>query len=214
MTWTRRIFWLLLVAAVVGGVAYLWNAQHITEDELRAWAAQAHPGLVFALVFLLPLLGFPISITLVLVGIRFGFAGGMAVVAAVVLGQLLIGLPLGRGPLHGLAKKLFGARIDALARAGWQHQAVVTFLTTLIPGPPYIGKVYGLAAARVPAVLYLGIGWPVYVVTSIPLVGLGGSAMHLSTERLLLFGGLAVGLALALHWARRRWGQRTVGPEA
>ncbi|KAF0094939.1 MAG: hypothetical protein E1N59_1367 [Puniceicoccaceae bacterium 5H] len=208
--WVSRIFWALLAAALIGLGVYLWQHHNLTEQDVQEWARSAHPLWVIGMILVLPMFGFPISITLFITGVRFGFGWGMAIVTLVVLLQLLAALPLGRGPLNRVAHKCFGDRVHALRNASTRSQAVITFFTTLIPGPPYIGKIYGLAAAHVPPSIYLGIGWPIFVITAVPLVGLGGAAFNVNADRILLFVALAALLALGLHWVRKRWGGKAV----
>ncbi|MDP0500576.1 MAG: hypothetical protein Q7P63_10795 [Verrucomicrobiota bacterium JB022] len=206
---TKRIFWALLLLGLFG-LGFFLMQQGLEAEEMQDWARGAHPAWVIAAILFLPMFGFPISITLFITGLRFGFGWGMLVVAVVVLLQLLAALPLGRGPLRGLAQKCLGQRIDSLSKASLRSQAMVTFFTTLIPGPPYIGKIYGLAAAHIPARLYYGIGWPVFVITSVPLVGLGSATFEVQADRIFLFIALGVALAFGLHWARKRWSNQTM----
>lgn len=194
--------------AVVSMVLLAWLI-HAHQSELSKEAFIAFgreiPSLWFVVLFLiLPLVGFPISVCLVLAGIHFGFAGGMAVSAVAVVFHNFAAYRL----THGL----FRARMRGfLENAGYaippidvRHRVRFTALFSAIHGPPYIAKLYLLALTDIPFRIYFWVGAPIYVFfCAIPVaVGSAATTMHVAWIYFVI-GAFAV-IALAGFWLRRR----------
>jgi len=200
--------------ALVSLVCLAWLI-HAHQDELSKEAlikfGREIPSGWFMLAFLvLPLLGVPISVFLVLAGIHFGFTGGMAASTVAVFFHNFAAYRL----THGL----FRARMRGfLEKAGYvippidvRHQVRFTALFSAIHGPPYIAKLYLLALTDIPFPIYFWVGAPVYAVfCAIPVaVGNAVTTMHV-TWIYFAVGGVAL-LTLAGYWLK--WRRQEVLP--
>src|SRR5688500_6382854 len=83
----RRI---LIGAGIAAGmVALVFAYRMIDIEALHQRAEQVNGALVFGLMTVLPMVGFPVSVTHAVAGVRFGFGPGLALVAASIVLQLL-----------------------------------------------------------------------------------------------------------------------------
>ena len=164
------------------------------------------PTTWFVLGFLvLPLLGFPVSILLVLAGIHFGFPGGMAASAVAVCFHNFAAYRL----THGL----FRTRVRGfLERAGYaippidaDRRVRFTILFAAIHGPPYTAKLYLLALTDIPFRIYFWAGAPVYVFFCAIPVAVGSAATSLHLEWIYVVVGAIAIVTLAGYWLRRRF---------
>jgi uncharacterized membrane protein YdjX (TVP38/TMEM64 family) len=132
----------------------------------------------YVMVFLVaPLFGFPVSVLLLLSGLRFGFAGGMTLAAVAMMFHHVVVFHLVHGWLRRFAERLVqkaGYRIPEVKAGDWM---VFTAGFAAIHGPPYMLKVYLLALTQVPFWIYFGVGVPVYVIFCAIPVGLGSSVV-------------------------------------
>lgn len=199
----------MLASLVVAGVLIFIYQDDLTPETLTAFGKRI-PALWFIVLFLvLPLAGFPISIFLVLAGLRFGFAGGMAVTTAAVIFHHFAAFRLAHG--------LFRTRVRRfLARSGYAvppiktgHRARFTALFAAIHGPPYAAKLYLLALTDIPFRIYLFVGATVYIFFCMITVGLGSAVLRFDMKWINLIIGCIAALSLAGYWFRRRIITRT-----
>ncbi|MGM0423837.1 MAG: VTT domain-containing protein [Thermodesulfobacteriota bacterium] len=146
-------------------------------DLVSTYLARHVSGPIFLLLMLiLPLVGFPFSVFLVLAGVHFGLAWGM----------LLTWLIL---PLHMsicfFLTRTFVRRplIRFLERRGYkppalyvQRPGLVMVSLLLLPGPPYILKTYLMALTGLPYPSFLLLNWGTESLMTLPVVALGGAA--------------------------------------
>jgi uncharacterized membrane protein YdjX (TVP38/TMEM64 family) len=200
-----KIALLLLAVALVAWLAYSHRAD-LDRDHLMGYGRGLPAGWFVAAFLILPLLGFPISIFLVLAGIRFGLAGGMAISAVAVIVHHFVAYHLA----HGWFRSPVRRRLD---RAGYaippiraKHRAGFTMLFAALHGPPYIAKIYLLALTDIPFRIFLGFGAPVYIFFCLIPVGAGTALKHFNP--LWIYGIIAIStvLFLAGFWLRRRFG--------
>ena len=94
---------------VVGLAVFAWlHRDQLTREALMEYGKQLNPVVFVALFIILPLLGVPVSVFLVLLGIRFGFPVGMAITAAVMMIHHGIAYRIG----HGGFREGFRAWLD------------------------------------------------------------------------------------------------------
>ena len=105
----RRV--ITVAAVVLGLVALALLYRQIDMPALHRRAEAVNGTFVFALMTVLPLAGFPVSITHAVAGVRFGFGYGMVLVAASIVLQLLASYALVKA-LPGL----FAHRLEPLRR--------------------------------------------------------------------------------------------------
>lgn len=200
----------LLVLAGIGVACWLVFADHgITKEQVTEYG-KGVPAVWFVVAFLfLPLAGFPISVLLVIAGIRFGFWWGMALATVGIFFHNVAAYHL----IHGKLRKRFsralqkrGHKLPALTR---RNQVWFTALFASIHGPPYAAKIYLLALTEVKFRVYLWVGAPVYVLFCVIPIGAGSSA--LAVNPWWLYGALAamMGMTFLGHWLAKRYGKRT-----
>jgi uncharacterized membrane protein YdjX (TVP38/TMEM64 family) len=153
---------------------------------------------VFALLTcfaFLPLTGFPVTLILLAVGARFGFAIGLAITAAAIIVHLSISYPL--------AERLRRPVTALLRRAGWtlpkldQRSAwPFSLWLSLAPGLSYALKNYTSPLAGVPFRTYFFTYFPVHLCTSVIGLLLGGATMHFSWP--LVCGVLVYAISMGL----------------
>jgi uncharacterized membrane protein YdjX (TVP38/TMEM64 family) len=194
------------VLLLAGGFALL--ARGVDLDELHAAALRLNGGVAFALLTVLPLAGFPVNVLHVAAGFRFGFAGGMALVALSILLQLLASHALVRCCPGWFARRFAGVR----ARLPPATHPTVCVFTLLLPGVPYFVQNYTLALIGVPLRTYLACCLPLHVLRAAVTVGLGHQGSHFSRAGLLLLAGYWL-LVLTGAWtAYRRLRRQLAGP--
>ena len=189
---------IVTAAAVLAVIAFLYH--RIDLQAVHAFAARINGLAAFALLTVLPLVGFPVSVLHVAAGIRFGFGLGLALVALALLLQLLASY----GLVH-LWPGLFARRLDRIRRRipPGSHVAVC-FFTLLLPGVPFFVQNYTLALLGVPLRTYLLCCLPLDVLRALITVGLGGQSTRLTPLRLSILGGYGILLGAASWWAYRR----------
>lgn len=206
MPWWK---WLLIIAAMAV-VCWLVLADHGITKEMVLEYGKSVPAFWFVTAFLvLPLLGFPISVLLIIAGMRFGFVWGMMLATAGIFLHNIVAFWL----VHGrLREKFSGALEDRgykLPKLTKKNQMWFTALFASIHGPPYTAKIYLLALTEVSFRVYLWIGAPVYIVFCVVPVGAGSSA--LSVNPWWLYGALAAMMAMTFlgQWLAKKYGRKT-----
>lgn len=168
---------------IVVVVALIVFYEHIDMAALHARAEAMNGLTLFALVTLLPLLGFPVSVLHAIVGARFGMAYGMLIVAVTILLQMLAS--------YGLVKlfpSLFARRLEPLRKRlpSGAHRPVTLF-TLLLPGAPFFAQNYVLPLIGVPLRTFLCWGLPLHTTRSVIGVLFGHLSDHLTPLRIAGF---------------------------
>lgn len=190
----------ILVACVAVALLY----KQIDIPALHARAQEINGGLVFVLITVLPLLGFPVSVCHAVAGVRFGLGWGLALVAASIVLQLLASFALVKAAPNFFKKRL--ARFRERVPKG-AHTPVTQF-TLLVPGIPYFAKNYVLPLLGVPLGTYLLWGSAIHMVKSIIGVLFGEMSDELTPGRIAIFAGYAIVIILTAAWAFRRLQER------
>lgn len=165
--------------------------------------SDVHPVVFIVLMAVLPVVGFPFSVFLILAGVKFGAVGGMLVTVALLPVHMSLCFVLTqcwvRRPLLGLLERRgYRPWLMHLDRPRW---FLVVFL--LLPGPPYILKTYMLALTGLPFRYFLPLNFVTESVVTLPIAALGGAAAQ---EHWGVFAGVLlvfVALSLVLRWWKR-----------
>lgn len=198
----RRI--VLVAAAVIGLIALVLVYRMIDMAALHQRAEGINGGLVFALMTVLPLAGFPVSVAHAVAGVRFGFGPGLALVAASIVLQLLTSYALVKA-----MPKLFARRLKPLQqRLPKGAHASVTQFTMLLPGVPFFAQNYVLPLVGVPLGIYLQWSIPIHIAKSAIGVVFGDMSDDLTPLRIAGFATYAIAITLACTWAFRRLQKR------
>jgi uncharacterized membrane protein YdjX (TVP38/TMEM64 family) len=194
-----------IAMVIVALAAVLWiYRDRVDREAIVAFAEGLSLPWYIAALFLLPLIGFPITPLLVVAGIRFGFAGGMALAAGAIFFHHVISFRV----THGLFRDRLRNR---LARAGHEipaidpkHQAWFTALFAAIHGPPYAAKLYLLALTDVPFRIFLWVGAPIYAFFCVIPIGAGSAVNTFKPWVIYALVGMSIALmALGLVLKRR-----------
>ncbi len=147
---------------------------------------RVHPALFILLMAVLPICGVPISIFLVLVGMRFGIATGIVLTAVTMLFHLAATYFLVHSFLRmwitGMLQR-FRIPVPELQIMSNKRYA---FFFMLVPGLPYVVKNNLLALTGLPLVPYLLISWFSQFLTGIAFIIFGGAVMEMNYSILAL----------------------------
>ncbi|MCW1886000.1 VTT domain-containing protein [Luteolibacter flavescens] len=189
---------IFIVVVIVAMVAWIYREQ-LDREAIVAFA-ESLPLPVFIAAFLfLPLVGFPITPLLVVAGIRFGFAWGMALATGAIFFHNAAAFQLTHGWFRERLTKKLARSGHAIPSIDPKHQVWFTALFAAIHGPPYAIKLYLLALTEVPFRIYFWIGAPIYAFFCVIPVGAGSAVSTIKpwviyvlavTSFILLAGGL------------------------
>jgi len=197
-------FWsgVTLIAVVLLTLFSSANAPRLLCDYLQHDAN----SFVFALFMaVLPLIGIPISIFLVLVGIIYGMAGGMILTGACILLHLITTYYLVHSLFRPLVIRILQRvhlGIPRLPRSGGKR---LGFFFMIFPGLPYAMKNYLFALTETPFRSYLLISWPAQFCLSIPFIILGRGLMEMDVKILLAAATIILLGMLGQQYVRRRY---------
>lgn len=205
----RRHPWKIAIVllAVAAGAWFLQaHRDELTREAILAYGKGLPAAWFIAAFLVLPLVGFPVSVFLVLAGIRFGLGGGMAVAA----GGMLFHHFAAYRVTHGLFRDRLRQRLEhagyAIPPIKTTHRVWFTALFAAIHGPPYIAKLYLLALTDVPFRIYFWVGAPVYIFFCLIPVGAGSAVMRFDATWIYVLAGVSAAFLLAGYWLRRRFG--------
>lgn len=172
---------LLKALGLIAGIAALtlfW--QHLDIDDLHDRAQDLPAAAVIGAIAVLPLVGFPVSWLHLIAGVRFGFAGGMIVVALTTVVHHVLGWLL----VRVLPRRWF-ARImpwrEKLSGAGHRD---ATLLCALLPGMPYSVQLYLLPIIGVPLHLLVCLSSSLHTGRAIVTILLGDLSEELTPGRI------------------------------
>lgn len=174
-TMTRRLG--ILALATTGAAA---GAVYFSSELAQVWTwattDQSPPAVFAGALILLPALGFPLSPLLVLLGGRFGWVTGLAILAAVVPLHLAAAFWISRKLLYekfmDLARKR-GVDLSAMPLSG-RIKAGIFFMA--VPALSYSLKNHLLPLSGLPAPHIFWIGWSIQVLLGVPFVVFGAAA--------------------------------------
>ena len=200
--------WRIILVIGVTIAGYVIAYREIDPRTVEAFALRINPWLAFALLTFLPLLGFPVSVLHIAMGIRFGFAMGLALVGLSILIQLVASFAIVRCWNAPFARWLEPIR----QRIPQGAHSSVTLFTLLLPGVPFFVQNYTLPLIGVPLPTLLIWGVPIHFLRSIVTVGIGNQSLHFTREGLAGIAVYAVALLAALGWSYRRMRRQLSSP--
>lgn len=189
----------VLLLLIIGFAAYLihnYDPVPIISDYLEH---QVSNWLFIVLMLVLPILGIPVSLFLILVGIKFGIGSGLLLSALLMLSHMVITYFIVHSFLRDLVIRLmhyFKIPVPPMEKHEinrWQ-----AFIFMLVPGLPYVVKNNLLAMTGIPLGSYIIISWTSQFGLSIPLILMGGAIMEMDAVILII----ACILALAVYFLK------------
>lgn len=199
--WLRRsavariVVFVLLVLLLIGAMT-----GRLDMGAVHRFSVRLNAGVAFALLAVLPLVGFPASVLHLAAGIRFGAVLGQLLVSLSILLQLLASYALVHAWRGGFARRLDPLR----RRIPRGAHASLCVLAVLLPGVPYTAINYVLPLMGVRLRTYLLCCWPLHTLRSTVTVLLGDQTDQLTPGRLALLGAYALLLTGGSWWMYRR----------
>lgn len=200
----RSVFSVVAIAVLVASGIYLAMEYKLVQQAI-ALIHQDMPALLFiALMMAMPVIGFPISIFLILAGIRFGIFYATLLWLTVLPIHVLIGYFLARWarkPLEQISYRM-GYPIPPLPEKG---APMFSFLFLAIPGVPYAGKNYILPLAGAPFSYCVVMNFFVQFPQGIPFIILGESVMELDLTLLYISLIIIAAIYFLLRWLKKKY---------
>jgi uncharacterized membrane protein YdjX (TVP38/TMEM64 family) len=205
---SRRSQILLAACCIAVAALLLLGVDNGPVSSLVPWVAsllrsELHPLFFVLLMIALPLAGFPISIFLVLAGVRFGPGWGVVLTFFVLPLHITTGYLVTRTFLRNPLLRFLSQRgyEPPILYRRQASPGIVGFL--LMPGPPYILKTYLLALTGLPFKTFLLTNWATESLLTLPIVAMGGAAAQ---KNWYLFGALLVAFlaSVGYRWHRKR----------
>jgi uncharacterized membrane protein YdjX (TVP38/TMEM64 family) len=164
------------------------------------------PTVFIALMTVLPIVGFPISLFLVAAGLKFGLPGGLIVSAFLMPVHLVAAYLLAGRLLHDPIRRWVFKTGYEIPRVPHASAMTFTFVFFALPGLPYALKNLLLPLGGIPFRTYFFTGWIVQWVMGIPFMGVGDSLARMNPYILGAFVGLLIVGYLLIRWFRSRFG--------
>lgn len=137
-------FWIATAAGLVLIVAAF---SLIDLKSLHQRAENLNGALVFLIVAVTPLLGFPVSVAYVLAGAKFGSWGGMGIAVLAIVVHLLGSWWIARSWLRRLLNRIFERFKLSIPQIPKGEDVPICLLVALVPGISYALKNYMLVLA-------------------------------------------------------------------
>lgn len=148
------------------------------------------PVVTIALMAVLPVFGFPVSVVYLVAGARFGAVWGGVVVAFATAVHLLASYGIARSVVRGPLQRFVEKRHRQLPSIPLDEQSMVALVVTLVPGPPYLIRIYLLALANMRLKYYFWVSLTVFVLRSYVTILLGDLSSEPSGRRLIVLLGV------------------------
>lgn len=201
MSLSKKTARYLALAGAIGVIlaiaSYLIIHYDVTWDQVKDMVRNAPGWIFFAALVLLPPLGLPLSLFLFAIGARFGIAVGVLLACLAVFTHHAIALYLSRfiSRLFSLDRKQ-SKLWKTLEQKAQGNSSKLLFLWGLLPGLPYVVKLYLPLAMGVKATPYLCWNSAGHVLGTILFVGFGNAVFEgLSIEIIVI---IAVGAVLSI----------------
>jgi uncharacterized membrane protein YdjX (TVP38/TMEM64 family) len=152
----------------------LWPLVRFLESD------QAHPMFVVLAFLILPLLFFPVSALLLMIGLRFDTISGLLIMFTLMPVHLTFSYFLVRSVLRRHVEKLSKSKRYRRFQVPQSRIIEFSFLFMALPGMPYSVKNYLLPLTGIRFREYFMISWLVQGIMGIPFVVLGDAASRWS----------------------------------
>lgn len=200
----RKLVIAAFVAVAVAAFAWYYR-DHWDREMIVAFAEGLSLPWFLGALLLLPLIGFPITPLLVVTGIRFGFAGGMAVATVGMFFHNIVAFRLTHGWFRERLRNRLARSGHAIPSIDPKHQAWFTALFAAIHGPPYAAKLYLLALTDIPFRIYLWVGAPIYAFFCVIPIGAGSAVDTVKPWVIYALVGMSIAMLAAGFLIKRRW---------
>jgi uncharacterized membrane protein YdjX (TVP38/TMEM64 family) len=201
-SWLRNTGIALAVVAFAYVVLVIWD-----REALVRWMNEASPLWFFLAMAVLPAIGVPLSLFLIVAGATFGVWGALIGSLVAITICHCIGYALAHSKLRPALVRLFdrlGYEVPDFTAGGakaWRFAATIK----LTPALPTFAKMYVLALTAVPFPIYLTVSLVVTGAFAIAFIVLGDSLFaHDGSEITVAAIAVVVLAAVAVVWWKRR----------
>ena len=201
----KQVVWLIILAVLAAAGLWAGIRWDLFEALKHFLENRGSTALFIVLMMILPIIGVPISLFLILVGIRFGVLGGIVVMLLIMPFHMVISYFLARRFLEGWIRRFLRDRSYKLPRFPKERMIPYSIIFVAVPGLPYAAKNYMLPLLDVPFRHYLWISVAVEALLGLPLVGVGGAAAGMDPKLAGLFITLFVALYFLIRWLKKRY---------
>lgn len=186
--WNRPRIWFaaLAAAAAVALVVTFWMRSDFEWQTVVTRLTGLNAAAVFALMALLPVAGFSISVVYLVAGAKFGPVLGGVVVAGATAVHLLASYWISRSVLRGPLERFLARRNHQLPHVPEGENVSVAAMAVLVPGLPYFARNYLLALTGMPLRVYFWVCLPLYVARSYVTILLGDLGTEPDTKTFLI----------------------------
>ena len=198
------------------GAAYLlthYDVLALNETTATAIGQNTPAPLFIVLMIILPIFGVPISIFLVLAGIKFGAAGGLALVAVVMPIHFLTAyflVKFAREPVEKFLNR-FHYKIPQVPPS---KQIRYCFLLVALPGLPYAVKNYLPPIVGVPFGPYFLMNLACQYLGCLPMVVMGGALTEMNFKLIVVGIAIFAVLYLLISYLEKKYSDQVAAPEA
>jgi len=193
-----------LVAVLLAAGFYHDIQYESVQNEISYLLKSVSPAVFIALMITLPAAGFPVSVFLVMAGIKFGIFYAAVLWLIILPLHALIGYYLS-GKLRKTIKRFSEKRGYHIPKAPEKNTAMYSFLFYAVPGLPYAGKNYLLPLAGVPFSHCVLMNSIVQAPQGIPFIVLGRSVIELDPTLFYIALIMFIMLFVLLLWLKRRY---------
>ncbi len=199
----------LLLAAGLAGIILIGYAavnREVIVQTISLVNENTPAPLFIALMIILPIFGVPISLFLLVLGIKFGLAAGLALMVIIMPIHMIISFALTK-VAGDLIRAVLSRGSYIIPQIPADKQIRFSFLVSAVPLLPYAAKNFLMPLAGVPFRLYLGMNWACQAMLAVPTVVLGSSIADLNPG---LFVAAIAGLIvvyLAVSRIEKRYGK-------
>jgi uncharacterized membrane protein YdjX (TVP38/TMEM64 family) len=165
-----------------------------------------NPIAVIPLMAILPIFGFPVSVVYLVAGARFGPVWGGVVVTVSTAVHLVGSYAIARSMLRRPVLRWVEKRHKRLPEIPVDEHALVALIVALVPGLPYIVRLYLLGLADIRLNIYFWICLGVFTLRSYVTILLGDLSSEPSGRRLVILGGieaLKIAICALVIWRLR-----------
>jgi uncharacterized membrane protein YdjX (TVP38/TMEM64 family) len=174
---------------------------------IRHWLQERNGPVVFLLIVLLPLFGFPVSLAQILAGAKFGLGLGFLVTTVSILVHMLGMYWIGTGFLRRPIASYLERHRHHLPQVPEGEQNSLAFLMTLLPGS-YALKNYIMVVGGISLRTLLWVCLPVYAVRAIFGIYFGHFSADPSTFKLVILVGNTVLITIVSAYLVKRLKKR------
>jgi len=180
---------------VLAALLWAWQRGDLARITAYVTSAETHPAPFLLMLVFLPLAGFPMSVFLVLLGVKFGAWAGVLIMLAAMPLHLLISYFAATSLMRSFVQRCL-AKMDYRLPQIPEHNALwFSAVFMAVPGLPYTVKNYALPLAGAPFRPYFLSGYLVQAAMGAPFIVAGNAA---AGKHGILLGGIII-LIIAIY---------------